>query len=154
MANHPPVRTARALGKVNTCEPEEPGLPAERADTAGRHVIGSGARLQHFTGAGEPRGGVAGGEQAVVTNLDKTRWQHVEQEAANEGLRRQRDAAATFGGKANAVRIDRLQALIGDPHPVRAAMRKTTISKTDVRLATRPAHSAAMLETIICLRDE
>ena len=114
MANHPAVRTSRALGEINARELEQLGLPVERADTAGQCGIGDRVGLQQITGAFELGGGIARGEEAVVPDLHKTRWQHVEQEAPNERVRWQGDAAPALGGKANPGGVDALQALIGE----------------------------------------
>jgi hypothetical protein len=60
-----------------------------------------------------------------VTDLHKARREHVEQKAANEGVDRQGDAAATLGGKAHPVGVDGLQALIGETHAMGVAAEVT-----------------------------
>ena len=57
---------------------------------------------------------IAAREQAVVTNLDEAVGEYVEKEAANKLLGRDGDALAVLGAKANAARVERDDAVVGD----------------------------------------
>ena len=46
--------------------------------------FGRSRRVQELTAETEPGRAIAVGQESEVANLDEPRWQHVEQEAANE----------------------------------------------------------------------
>ena len=61
---------------------------------------------------------VGGGEQAEVADLDEAAGQDVEQEAADEFVRGERDGGAVLGGEGDAAFVEAAQALVGDADAV------------------------------------
>src|SRR2546427_778283 len=81
---------------------------------AGRRAGGGG-------GGGAGGGDLARGEQAEVPNLHEARGQDVEQEAAEEFARGDGHAAAVFGGEADRLGGDGLEAVVGEADAVGVA---------------------------------
>lgn len=66
-------------------------------------------------------GGIACGEQPVVSDFDEVFGQDVKQKAANEFLRLHGDGAAVLGEKPHPTFVETQQSLVGDSDPVRVA---------------------------------
>jgi hypothetical protein len=128
LADHGGAATARAEGEVDSGEALQEVSPvvlrAVRFVRRNRCVsrrYARGGGCEQRASALERAASLGRGEESGVPDLDEATGQDVEEEAADEFARPQRDLLFTLGCEAHGVGVDRAQAAVGEADAVGVA---------------------------------